>query len=179
MSEDRILLAALSKGSMKAFDALYRKYAAKVGRFSSALLCSAGYSRADVDDLVQEIFLKIWQKRETLAANVDNFNAYLFRMTKNAVLNILTREKGDRYSIDTACDMADDDDVLSRTITSDVKVAVHRAVDNMPDERQKVFLMSRAQGLSNKEIAERLNISTKTVEYHLGRAKSDIKKNLS
>ena len=179
MFEDKILLVALSRGSLKAFDALYRKYAHKVERFAAALLLNGGFGKADVEDLVQEIFMKLWQKRDSLAGSVDCFDAYLFRMTKNAVLNVLSRQRTVHDALEAYVDVADRDDVVANAIASDTRDTVDRTVEDMPDERKIVFMMSRIEGMANKEIAGELGISLKTVEYHINRALKDIKKNLS
>lgn len=177
--EDKILLIALSKGSVSAFDALYRKYAPRVEQFASFLLADADFSKADVDDLIQELFVKLWQKRQTIAKDVDNFNAYIFKMTKNAVLNLLTRRKMIRTALDESDEIVSQDDILAAAIAMETENAIKSAIDKMPAERRRVFEMSRGEGLQNKEIAKELNISTKTVEYHISRALSDIRKNIS
>lgn len=175
--EDKILIIALGKGSVKAFDALYRKYAPKMTSFLNSIL---GSDECTVEDIVQNLFLKVWQDREAVARNVRDFDSYLFIMARNAALNFLSRENSRKVEFDSSAyaNLMTDDTVQTIKM-ADTMRSVGRALENISERSAKIFRMSREKGLSNKEIAECLGISTKTVEFHITKALSEIRKNIN
>lgn len=174
--EDKMLLRAMGKGSSKAFDILYRKYAPKVRSFCKALLKEDCASLSD--DIVQNIFLKLWENRVQISSAVKDIDSYLFIMTKNAVLNLLSRDRHSDSQLDQAAQSVPDD-IIPLIISHDTRDVVGKTLDSMPEQRRLVFRMSREEGLSHKDIARILGISTKTVEYHISKALSDLRKNLN
>lgn len=171
--EERKLIAAIKSGSYEAFDTLYMAYAPLVERFAYALL----KNRQEVDDLSQNIFLKIWEIRDRLDS-VNSFRSYLFTMVRNAVLDVISRRKVatdiDLLPESVLKDVSSADD-LSSIDAHNMTIMINLAVSLMPKQRRKVFLMSRMEGASHKEIAESLGISVKTVEYHISKALSSLR----
>lgn len=172
-NEEKNLVTALRNGSYEAFDALYMAYSPVVERFAYALL----KNRSEVDDLSQNIFLKIWEIRDRLDS-VTSFRSYLFSMVRNAVLDILSKRK---VVTDIDClpesvlkDIASAD-VVSSIDTQNMMLMVNLAVSMMPEQRRRIFMMSRIEGASHKKIAETLGISVKTVEYHISKALSSLR----
>ena len=121
--------------------------------------------------------MKVWINREKLneALSIDD---YLFIIVKRASINFirdrkfaetLTLELSERIGGDAASDLPAE--------TRDLISSIRTCVDNMPPQRRKVFLMSRRESLSNKEIAQKLSLSEKTVERHITLALTDLKKN--
>ena len=80
---DELILQSLRQGSYDAFDALYMRYAPHVEAFAFCML----KNRSEAEDLAHDIFLKIWETRESIG-RIKSFRSYLFRMTKNAVFDI-------------------------------------------------------------------------------------------
>lgn len=121
----------------------------------------------DAEDIVQEVFLKIWKVRSTLDAD-GRIWSLLYIMTKRLALNSL-RDRAILASIDT--DLADNV-VIGTSAESSIHVLEinsleRRIVRMLPRQQQQVYLLSREEGLSYKEIAERLNISPNTVRNHI------------
>ena len=83
------LVQALGRGSVEAFDKLYLLFRPKVDRVLGAIVGGDNYQI--INDIAQNIFLNVWRKRSQIADTVRDFNAYLFRMTKNEALNYLSR----------------------------------------------------------------------------------------
>lgn len=172
--DDIVCLQGLSGGSVEAFDKLYHRYAPLVERFGYSLL----KDREDTADLCQNIFSKLWQNRESLSG-VRSFKAYLFRMTKNAAFDMFESQKPEslRMEFNEELHIYTGDDAIPESIDKrDLFLLVRIVEESMPDQRRRVFHLSRRMGLANKEIAAQLGISTKTVEYHISRALADFRK---
>ena len=165
------LLKEIAKGSHKAFDRLYLQYAPSVERFANAILGNSD----DAADIAQSVFLKIWQVR-TLLPDIRSFEAWLFTLTRNAVFNFL-KKKRNVVSNETELlwEGIDERTPEKETVIRDEIQQAKAIVATQPEQRMKVFLMSRVLGMSYKEIAEELGIATKTVENHIGRVLFEIK----
>ena len=167
-SDEHILLRKLREGDTEALDILYLRYAAKVRDFAFRLLGDS----VEAEDITHDIFLKVWEQRKTLG-NVVSFRGYLFRMTRNAIFNAFKhRQVESKYQARAA----DTDDRVS---TNDLMEMIDLAVSNMPEQRRKVFCMSRYEDMSYNDIAEALHISPKTVQYHISGALAELRKLLS
>jgi len=122
-------------------------------------------------EIVQDIFVNIWKNRKNLNI-VSSFRSYLFSSVKNACLNqkkhILIREKYkeqnelnlNRNSISPETEFQ----------TSELDIKIRETIDKLPLKRREIFILSRYDGLKYKEIADKLNISIKTVENQMGSA---------
>ena len=158
--DEHIILKKLRDRDSEALDILYLRYASKVRDFAFRLL----KDRTDAEDVTHDIFLKIWEQRRGLGA-VLSFRGYLFRMTRNAIFNAYKhRQVESKYESVT---------------TDDLLEMIDLAVRNMPEQRRRVFCMSRYENMSYNDIAEALNISPKTVQYHISGALAELRKLLS
>lgn len=160
-------MKSLQKGDVFAFNELFHKYSQKVYNFSIKHL----ENEEDTKDLVQEIFLKIWDKREKIDEN-KSFNGFLFTIALNSIRNYFRKKVKDRKLINKWLEETEpysDTTRLSTEFKSLEKV-VNTIVEQLPPKRQTVFRLSRNEGLTNDEIANRMNIQKKTVENHLNLA---------
>ena len=171
MDEERRYLEALARDDRSAFDALYLKYAAKTEEFLYRTL----KDHSEAEDITQDIFLKIWRNRTSIGA-VDAFGPYLFRMARNAVYdrfdNRSVRENyARRASLLPEYELPD-----SAIDSRDLLLLIRMVVEKMPEQRRRIFRMSREEGLSNDQIAEQLSISRRTVENQISRALAELRK---
>lgn len=165
-------LKELGNGNHKAFDALYIQYSPKVKHFLSGFIKNQDEAR----DMTQEIFYKIWINRETLS-KVESFKAYLFRIARNMIYDYYEHNQvKESYQRKQQDEKAYDDLIEEEFYAKELSLLIDIAVEKMPAQRRKIFIMSRREGLSNDEIAQRLDISKRTVENHLTQALSDLRK---
>ena len=129
-------------------------------------------SRSEAEDLAHDIFLKIWENRRSIG-HIRSLGNYLFRMTKNAVF-----DRFEHKSVQVRYERHDflSDDVAAKIASEDLLMIVELAVERMPEQRQRVFRLSRYERLSHQEIARELGITTKTVEYHIRTALAELRK---
>jgi RNA polymerase sigma-70 factor (family 1) len=164
----------LSKGNLLAFNILYKEY-------SNLLYCFAlRYlkSEAESEELVQEVFTIIWEKRADLKEELS-FKSFLFTIAFNIIRkHFRTKSYLYKYSLSG---MNDDLDMqTSQKVTCDsLNQYINELVNQLPVRRKEIFMKSRFEGLSIKEIAEELKISHKTVENQLTYALKFIRINLN
>ncbi len=172
------LVEALGRGSVKAFDALYAEFHNKVESVAQALL--KGHTGGMIaKDIAQAVFIKVWEKRSLIAGSVKDFDAYLFRITKNETLNYLSRHTKDYMELRPDLPVPSQGDTVSDLESFETEHLIDLALKSMPPQRKRAFLLSRMQGLAYKDIAKEMDISSKTVEKHISSALKDLKKTLS
>jgi len=167
--EEREYIKELSIGDHKAYDYLFIQYYPKVNYFIQHLV----KSQEVANDLSQDIFEKIWINRERID-RIESFNSYIFRIAKNSALNYLEHlqiryKYEDNYQHESKLSIEEEID------TKDLELLVLLIVENMPAQRKKIYKLSREEFLKNKEIADKLNISEKTVKNHLTLALKEIR----
>lgn len=122
------------------------------------------------EELLQNIFLSLWQNRETVA--IKTLPAYLFNCVRFSVINHiksqLVKEKYLEYKMNVAgCEAASCDE---RLLIHDLADAIEKGVALLPQKTQEVFILSRFENHTVREIAGKLKISEKAVEYHITRS---------
>ena len=156
------LIQALSKGNTLAFNTLFRAYGSRLYRFAYGYL----KSEAESEELVQEVFMKIWEKRADLKKELS-FKSYLFTITFNLIKkHFRARAHAFEYLKSEISDGLDMQTTQKITYNS-LYQYIGKLVDQLPERRKIIFIKSRFEGLSVKEIAEELEISHKTVENQL------------
>lgn len=172
---EKELVIRLIEGDYVAFEKIYHIYVRRVYYFALRYLKNSD----DTEEMVQEVFTKIWENRANLNPELS-FSGYLLTITKNTIFND-NRKKVNHYSyceyvINYLNNSARD---LERTIVfKDLMEKVNQSIDNLPPKRQEIFKLSRLQGLSHKEISAKFNISEKTIETHMRLAFKDLKRDI-
>jgi len=156
--------------SISAFELLYGRWNAILCRYAIYYLQDDNAAQSIVNDL----FLQIWSS----SRNIENIKSYLFRSVKNACLNALALQKRTpiSYFETEALISASDSSAFSKSVneSSDKIDFLQKVISTLPPRRQLVFRMHRIEGFSYAEIAELLEISTRTVEDHLSKSMSYI-----
>ena len=165
----------LRRGDEAAFDTIFRKWYPSLVRAAESLV----RSRAVAEELVQDVMLELWKRRETLAEE-SSPQAYLFQATRNRSLNHIRHARIEREGEPHATRAeAVDSTAHSQVVEEEMLVAVRKAVDGLPDRCREVFELSRTHGLKYSEIATALGISIKTVEAQMGKALRTLRQELA
>jgi len=172
--DEQILARRVALGDAVAFEALFRRYHIELRKRAQRVLGS----RALAEDVVQDVFLAVWTARERLRITTS-VGAYLHRSVRNAALRRAASTSAAVLSLDELHEPGRSPArPLVATGPSPLEHAEHallvddleHATAALPPRAREVFTLSRRDQLSNREIAQRLNLSTKTVEMHLTRA---------
>ena len=168
-AQDKPLILALKKDDPLAFEQLFHKYSQPVYAFVLSVL----KSEYEAEEAVQRVFYKVWNKRKDLDESLS-FKAYLFTIALN-ITKKYYRDKlrEQKYKQDLAIE-------LNFNSTSDLSVVefqnlldyLDTIIEKLPSSRKQIFLLSKKEGLSNSEIAEKLNLSVQTVKNQLVSARS-------
>jgi RNA polymerase sigma-70 factor (ECF subfamily) len=168
-------IAAIRNGDVTAFEAAFRTYYRR--------LCAVVYAFVDsaetAEEIVQDLFLKIWRQRESLQIT-ESLQAYLYQAARNASLNHLKHRRiesrwSERVRAEDPPVAPGADDELAE---GELSRAIAAGIAALPERCRLVFTMSRHQGLSYAEIANTLGISVKTVEAQMGRALKSLRERL-
>lgn len=171
------LVCQVRAGDEGAFEALFRAYYARLVSFA----CTNLGSQAVAEEIVQEVFLQIWARRDVWVVE-RSVAAYLFRAVRNRISNVrrslrLETAYGEDVTRHTDPRAAAPSDARLRE--EEIGVALAQALVRLPERPRQVFLLNRRQHLSYAEIADVLGISVKTVEMHMGRALAQLRTSLS
>jgi len=157
----------LKKGDHSAFEKIFERYSKQLFQFSLSYL----KSEAVAEDIVQEVFIKIWNSRSDIKTNTS-FQSYLFTITLNSVrkyFNQLSRLNEVKHDIifESSGYKPDFDDKSNYQFMLD---KLEELINQMPEKRREVFIKKKLEAKSLKEISEELDITPKTVEYHITEA---------
>lgn len=168
--QDPILLA-------RKFEKFFHDNYSSVKHFARLLL----KSEEDAEDIAQEVFASLWQQPE-LWQGKDVLKGYLFIITKNTVFNYLKHQSIEQQHIDSYAEilmkslLQGEEQVLEGIYCGELKIILRLALERMPQKRKQIFMMSRYKGMHYKEIADKLQISVRTVEQQVYLALSGLKK---
>lgn len=170
------VLEALQRGDEAAFEKVYHHYATKIFLFSNKMLSS----HPDAQEAVQETFIRLWKNKHKIQTH-QSFDGYIFKIAKNVTLNLLRKNVNQQiieneFYYHVSKEERSPEQFL---LTKELKEEINQMISQLPKRAKQVFLLKREEGLSNKEIAHRLNISVSTVENHINKAQKQIKNSLN
>ncbi len=173
-TDNGILIESLKKGDAQAYTFLVDKYHHR--------LCVYAYNLTNdydlAEDIVQNVFIKTWKHRLKLKPDFS-IKSFLYRSVYNEFIDQYRKRKYvlplEKKYIDALSTLVEDEDEKS---LEKLIAMVKKEIDNLPPKCKQTFLLSKQDGLTNIEIAEYLNISIKSVEAHITKAFSIIRKSI-
>jgi RNA polymerase sigma-70 factor (ECF subfamily) len=165
---ERQWIEKIHVGDVVAFELLFRTYYPRLCRFVQRMV----QSHPIAEEIVQELFLSIWEHRETWQPR-SSIRKYLYRAVKNSSLNHLNHQKivkdwegEELYTTSMMSESNPEREVFNNELAN----AIQKAIDRLPERCRLTFTLHRQDGLTYAEIASVLNVSIKTVETQMGRA---------
>ena len=169
------LIEKLRIGDVDAFDQVYQRYAGKLYAFSLKYL----KSKEEAEELVQSVFLKVWEHKKNLKKDTS-FKSYLFTIAYNEICNLFRRRKYQQNfitKIETesweSCGETEDQIEFQFVLEQ-----VDQIIARLPEKQKTIFLKSRQEGKSTKEIADELGLSPGTVDNYISESLKFIRTNL-
>lgn len=167
-------LQAIAVGDEKAFTALYREYSPNI--FQVAMM----YSRKDIglaEEFVQRVFVRIWEKRDTLY-DVRNIEDYIFILARNIIFDYFKKEAHEltlkkAFNADPFILRNDTERMVQEREYGDL---LQNAIAQLPSQQRTVYVLAKEEGMSHKEIAERLQLSKSTIQSHMKLAMRSLRK---
>lgn len=178
---EKEIISKLRKGDKETFEYLFQDNYKNLVLYAKKFVMDTEIAR----DLVQDIFIYLWEKRQKLTIN-KSLSSYLFRAVRNACINHLKRESTkDNYVKNFLSNLNDgfyktsaNEDAYELVVHKDLSGKIGDIIETLPEQCRNIFKMSRYRGMKNKEIAEIYSISPRTVETQIYRALKVLKENL-
>ena len=175
MSETKTLVTKFKAGDAAAFDAIYNMYYQKLYCFVLGLTKDHDSS----GEIVQEVFVALWEKRNQVDVTF-NFDNYIFTIALNFIRKFFRKKSMENkvkdFMLKNSPEIIEDAD--ASIIYNELLELANKTIEKLPPKRKTVYKLSRLEGLTIKEIANRLDISTRTAENQLARALKYLKEEL-
>ncbi len=160
------MIEKIISGDIQAFEVLFNDNYERLAYYAYQYL----KDQDNAEDVVQELFSKLWINRKKLGSDI-NITAYLYSAVRNACLNHIKHEKvKESFQLNSIIPLPNDNYISNKIDADELNKLIQSSIFELPPERQKIFLLSREQGMKYQEIAEHLAISVKTVEAQMGSA---------
>lgn len=169
---DEKVIRLIIEGDESAFTQFYEHYHPVVYGIALKITRSTDLS----EEIVQEVFMKIWLKRSDLI-NIENIEAYLFVIARNKVFKVLKQIAKNYKTIL----LEENDNVFAhnnlerRILEKENNLLLHQAIERLPHQQKQVYNLIKDQGLKREEAAEILEIKPETIKFHLAQAMKNIR----
>ncbi|HWW40071.1 RNA polymerase sigma-70 factor [Pedobacter sp.] len=176
LEHEQEILLQLQMGDSNAFDLIYKHYSPRIYRNILRLV----KQEALAEEILQDVFMRVWEKRAAL--NVENsFKSYLFKIAYNLVMDFFRRAAFDRnlmahLSVVSTAFYSNTEEI---TDLKDTQALLQEAIEALPPQRKKIYLMCKIEGKSYQEVSQLLDISSSTISDHIVKATKSVKEHLS
>ncbi len=172
---DKELVEKLRKGDLEAFDAVFEKYSNRLFGFALKYL----RSKEVAEGLVQDVFLKIWENRNTLKKD-SSLKSYLFTIAYHNICKFF-RKKQLQEKLEEKISLVSDISVdpEEQIDYQSTLEQIEKLIEKLPPKQKTIFLKSRKEGKSTREIAEEMHLAPGTVDNHISAALKFLRKHVS
>jgi RNA polymerase sigma-70 factor (ECF subfamily) len=182
-SEEYTLFKKIQQGDMKAFELLYKNFHPRMFAYAKRFVTD----NEAIKDILQELFSDFWNKKEEI--NIESsVSAFLFKMLHNRCIDYLRSQMiKNNFASLSSLRLSElkyryfdfEEDPFPTIFMAEINEIVGKVIDNLPSQTKEIFRMSRNQGMKSGEIAEKLNLSIRTVEKHIYQTLKILKTQLS
>ena len=166
----RGLIVQLSSGNSRALRDIMDVYQKRLYKYALQYVKNEFVA----EEIVEDAFVALWNKHTELK-DVEDISGFLLVITRNLCLNYLSSlteeqiyQRGNLYVLE--------DETLCSLVSKDYEAKLNNVLNKLPEKTRQIFLLSRRDGLKNKEIAEKMQLLEKSIEYHITKALLEIRK---
>lgn len=167
------LAKQIRKSDRNAFNALFELMWEPMYVYASSIIMDDSVAK----DLVQEVWIDYWQRREDL--DIQTIRPYLYKAIRYKCYNTLRDSKFNETQIEAANSIYVTSEIELEEDVDELSIRIHDTIASLPARCQEVFTLSRINNINNREIAEKLNISQRSVENQISFALRKLRKDLS
>jgi RNA polymerase sigma-70 factor, ECF subfamily len=170
-----ICVKLIQSGDIKVFEQLFRELYAPLCSYANKIV----NDKDKAEEIVQDIFYGIWKNKEKLEIKIS-IKSYLYKAVQNNCLQLIQHQHvEDKYRQHVIANLVEYQiDPVREMEVNEMNSAIEKTLESLPERCRQIFNMSRFDGLKYKEIAQKLDISTKTVEANMGKALNAFRQNL-
>ena len=174
-NDEKDIIRKIRQGDSKAFEKVYIEHHKKVDRYIIHFI----HDTEESSNILQDVFISVWEMRERIDGELP-IQQLLYRVARNKVFNYLRKSVNEKYYINyckanhTESDLSTEEFIQYR----ELETIFRASIDDLPERRREIFLCSIDNGLSYKEISEKLNISENTVDSQIRNALDHIRKTI-
>lgn len=161
------------KDEMADYKLIFSQYYESLVRYCNTIVRDIDES----EDIVQEVFVKLWEKRESINVHTS-LKSMLYTAVYNAGVNYIKHRKVISSFAQDAVKTGDISGNADDMVQDEMRVKIEKAIEQLPEQCGKIFRMSRQDELKYREIADKLNLSVKTIENQMGKALSLMREHL-
>jgi RNA polymerase sigma-70 factor (family 1) len=174
--DDKVIINKLKNGDVLSFDDIFRKYHKKVYYFALSYL----KNKEEAEDIVQEVFFSLWKYRGQINEYYI-FSKYLFKITYNATCKRFRKQASDKKHLEVILENVSMEDNSTKLDIeyNNLLETTNQLIEKLPPRQRNILLLNIEEHLNPDEIAQKLNISKKTVENYLANAKSSLRLSLA
>ncbi len=169
-------ISRLKEGDLLAFDEIYSRYSNRLFCFVLKLI----KQEQDAEEIVQEVFLKLWRSRDKIDLHTS-FDSFVFTIAYNHTMSMLRKRVHEQKYLNHLAGLqrtSEAEDIIDELTFQEIQGCYLRLLEQLSPRQREVFLLSRDEKLTYKEIAGKLDISVNTVEIHMTKALRFMKDNL-
>lgn len=174
MTINEQIIDVIAAGNKVAFDQLFLFYYKDLCRFAVTFINDWD----EAEDVVQKFFIRLWERRKFLT-RPDDLKAFVFRSIYNECLNEIRNRKREKEHVDSMAFLIElDRNNEYKELSTEVVQHLNRAINALPKKAKQIFVLNKIEGLTQREIADYLSVSPKTVENQIANAIKKLKVDL-
>lgn len=176
----RGLIVQLSSGNSRALRDIMDVYQKRLYKYALQYVKNEFVA----EEIVEDVFVALWNKHTELK-DVEDISGFLLVITRNLCLNYLRKERLEMTDLSSLTEeqiyqrgnlYVLEDETLCSLVSKDYEAKLNNVLNKLPEKTRQIFLLSRRDGLKNKEIAEKMQLLEKSIEYHITKALLEIRK---
>ena len=171
---EKLLIRELQRSNAKAFEFLYKEYHARLYNFCMSII----RNKQDAEGMVQEVFIAVWENREKLDEN-KSFSGFIYSIAKNKTLNKIKQNLSRRVYLEyLQTENQVLDEVASDFESRELMDFLLKTIQELPEKSKEIFLLSRNEGLTYKQIAAKLDVTENVVDHQIRKSLKYIREKL-